>query len=308
MIFDYDILDETEKINFALRSLYKSFDYKQYRMSKFEEYDLYSRNKDFLVSDSVITFTDTNGKLMALKPDVTLSLIKNSKDLPDEVQKLCYSENVYRISRRTGSFKEIMQAGLEYFGKVDAEGVREVLKLALRSLETVGKESVLTVADLDILSVFADEITDNEEAKERIWKCIGEKNLHGISEVLKEFGIPEEKAATLKELLKIYGTPAEALPKLVALTKGTDAEARVKALSDYVTPLASEGNIVIDFSLTGDIKYYNGIIFKGYIAGIPESVLSGGEYDKLMKRMGRKSGAIGFAVYLDLLERVEVAE
>ncbi|MGN1194020.1 MAG: hypothetical protein ACI4SB_00895, partial [Acutalibacteraceae bacterium] len=34
-----------------------------------------------------------------------------------------------------------------------------------------------------------------------------------------------------------------------------------------------------------------------------ESVLSGGQYDKLMKKMGKKSRAIGFAVYLDLLEQ-----
>ena len=36
--------------------------------------------------------------------------------------------------------------------------------------------------------------------------------------------------------------------------------------------------------------------------GIPEGVLAGGQYDALMERMGRRSGAIGFAIYLDLLE------
>ena len=69
-----------EKVTFALRDLFSSYGYSRYKMSRFEEYDLYVRNKDFLISDSVITFTDTNGKLMALKPDVTLSIIKNGKD------------------------------------------------------------------------------------------------------------------------------------------------------------------------------------------------------------------------------------
>lgn len=64
-----------EKVIFGLRGLYRSYGYTQYKMSKFEEYDLYANNKDFLISDSVITFTDTNGKLMALKPDVTLSIM-----------------------------------------------------------------------------------------------------------------------------------------------------------------------------------------------------------------------------------------
>ena len=38
-----------------------------------------------------------------------------------------------------------------------------------------------------------------------------------------------------------------------------------------------------------------------------ESVLSGGEYGTLMHRMGRKSDAIGFAIYLDLLEGLNTA-
>jgi ATP phosphoribosyltransferase regulatory subunit len=78
----------TEKIAFRLRSLYNRYGYTQYKMSKFEEYDLYARNKDFLLSENVITFTDLSGKLMALKPDVTLSIVKNSRDDAENLQKL----------------------------------------------------------------------------------------------------------------------------------------------------------------------------------------------------------------------------
>ena len=73
MYFDESVLKSDEKVSLTLRSLYAKNGYTRFKMSKFEEYDLYSRNKDFLVSDGVITFTDTNGKLLALKPDVTNS-------------------------------------------------------------------------------------------------------------------------------------------------------------------------------------------------------------------------------------------
>ena len=53
------------------------------------------------------------------------------------------------------------------------------------------------------------------------------------------------------------------------------------------------------------MNYYNGIVFKGFISGICESILSGGQYDKLMRRMGRSSGAVGFALYIDLLETLD---
>ena len=51
------------------------------------------------------------------------------------------------------------------------------------------------------------------------------------------------------------------------------------------------------------MNYYSGLIFQGFIDGIPTGILSGGRYDNLMQRFGKKSGAIGFAVYIDLLER-----
>ena len=50
------------------------------------------------------------------------------------------------------------------------------------------------------------------------------------------------------------------------------------------------------------MSYYNGIVFKGFVNGVPSSILSGGQYDKLMQKMGKRSGAIGFAVYPDLLD------
>ena len=81
-------LKKYERTIFDLRAMYAQYGYTQFKIRKFEEFELYVRNKDFLDSVNVITFTDTNGKLMALKPDVTLSIVKNSKDVPGTVQKV----------------------------------------------------------------------------------------------------------------------------------------------------------------------------------------------------------------------------
>ena len=64
-------------------------------------------------------------------------------------------------------------------------------------------------------------------------------------------------------------------------------------------------HVNIDFSVVNDMDYYSGVVFRGFVDGIPEGILSGGRYDKLMRKMGRKAGAVGFAVYLDLLERLD---
>lgn len=131
-MIDTTILKSEEKAIFSLRSLYSKYGYLPYKMSKFEEYELYLRNKDFLVSDRIITFNDTNGKLMALKPDVTLSIIKNGEDIDGFKQKLCYNENVYRVSGSTHQYKEIMQTGLECIGDIDEYDAFEVITLAGR--------------------------------------------------------------------------------------------------------------------------------------------------------------------------------
>ena len=107
-----------------LEALCRKFGYAPYKMSRFEEYDLYVRNKDFLVSDQIITFSGSQGKLLALKPDVTLSIVKNAPDTPGVVQKVYYNENVYR------DYREILQAGLECVGDLGDYEIAEVALLA----------------------------------------------------------------------------------------------------------------------------------------------------------------------------------
>ena len=311
MNFDSGVLDNNEKITYALRSLYSRHGYSQYKMSKFEEYDLYSGNKDFLVSDSVITFNDTNGRLMALKPDVTLSIIKNNRGFKGGVLKLCYDENVYRVSKGTGSFREIMQIGLECIGEVDDFCIGEVLWLAAESLKTVSPDFVLDISDLDLIGAFIDNISSDAEIRKALMKCIGEKNLHGISAICAQNSIGESAAEPLKKLIMTYGTAREVLTQVKELAAGIGAESAADSLARAVSIFDNyefADRIHIDFSVVGDMKYYNGVVFKGFINGVPGSVLSGGRYDKLMARLHDNSKGIGFAVYLDMLEDINKEE
>lgn len=306
MDYDQSVLTGTERRIFALRTLYSRYGYRPYRMMKFEDYDLYSRNKDFLLSDRVITFTDTNGRLKALKPDVTLSLVRNLDDRPDDLQRLYYDENVYRVSERTNTFREIMQMGLECIGAAGNDLVTEVLDLAEKSLALLadGNEYVLKVSDLDLLMGIIDALSDSKRVKNELLRLAGNKNLHGLAEFCGANGITEEERRPLVELLKLYGPPETVIPKLDDICRGTGAEAEVGELRSVLEQFGSDRCIVLDFSITGDINYYNGVAFAGYIEGIPESVLVGGRYDMLMRRMKKKSRAIGFAVYLDNLARL----
>ena len=290
-----------EKVIFGLRSLYRSYGYTQYKMSKFEEYDLYANNKDFLISDSVITFTDTNGKLMALKPDVTLSLIKNIKDPGEGVQKLFYNENVYRISKGNQSYKEIMQVGLECIGDISQADIRQVILLAAKSLKSISDDCVLNVTDLDLLSQVIRQAEQAGAKAADIVKCVEEKNEAG----LKKLDLPENILTVLSALIRASGCPGQVLPKLISQLQGSWDTASLEALAQLISSMDDAqvlDMLQVDFSVVSDINYYNGIIFKGFVKGVPSAVLSGGQYDKLMKKMKRSSKAVGFAVYLDMLD------
>ena len=300
------VLKSEEKAVFTLRSIYDKYGYSQYKMSKFEEYDLYVRNKDFLTSDSVITFTDTNGKLLALKPDVTFSIIKDSKDKEGYIQKLYYNENVYRVSQKTHSFKEIMQVGLECIGDIDDYCLYEVLLLAAKSLKSISKSSVLDISHMGIVSSIMDSLELSKSQSNEILSYIGQKNSHQLDTALNEYAPKNKNAVLLKELVGIYGKPDEVIGRLENLLADTVAESafcQLKTVLQAFDDSNLKNLLRVDFSVINDLKYYNGIIFKGFVEGIPASILSGGQYDKLMRKMKRKSGAVGFAVYLDMLER-----
>ena len=301
MTFDENILKYDEKAVFALRQLYISHGYRQFKMSKFEEYDLYSKNKDFLVSDGVITFNDTNGKLLALKPDVTLSIIKNSKDEENCVERFFYNENVYRISENSHTYKEIMQTGLECIGNITNNDVCDVVSLAAESLALISNGFILNISHIGLVDALFNEY--GIAAYEETINAISSKSTDALKEICND-----AQYSALKVLIYSYENADASIEALKNVSLSDASKAALGELSDVYTKLKSQGiadKINIDFSILSSNSYYSGIVFKGYINGIANRVLSGGQYDKLMRRMGRTSSAIGFAVYLDTLERLE---
>ena len=288
-----------ERMVFALRKLYHSYGYSQFKMRKFEPYDLYMQNKEFLVSDGVITFTDTDGTLMALKPDVTLSIVKNFRKENSSIQKVCYDENVYRIAGAGRSYREITQTGLECLGNIGIYEIGEVIALAVKSLCCISEHSVLDISHMGIVSQLLKELSLTEEGTLQALQFLGEKNKDALICLL-----GTQKANKLLTLLDITGTISEALPKLKKLID-CDAIAELETLASMLNVSKLSDNVHLDFSIISDRNYYNDFVFRGYVQGIPSAVLAGGQYDRLMQKMNKDAGAIGFAVYLDQLELLE---
>lgn len=295
-----------ERAGLRLRELYRTHGYLPYRMSKFEPYDLYVGNKSFLVSENILTFTDTDGRLMALKPDVTLSIVKNAQPPAGALEKVCYSENVYRTTAAGMGFREIMQTGLECIGALDLAAMGEVLALAAESLALLGSGYLLDLEHTGLVSALLEPA--DETVRKNLLAELGRKNQSAINQICAQAGIGRTLAVRLGRLAGLYGPAGSVLPELEGLAQEAEAREALEELRGLCRILEGLGlleHIRLDFSIANDMRYYNGVIFRGYLPGLASGVLAGGRYDNLLRRMGKAGGAVGFAVYLDQLDRLE---
>ncbi len=294
-IFTYE-----EKVLFALRELFCNNGYTRFTMSRFEEYDLYANCKDFLVSDRIITFTDLDGRLVALKPDVTMSIVRQFARSGKATQKVYYNENVYRSAQGGRNFKEIMQTGVEFMGELDSTDICKTVALAVQSLNVISDNYILALSHPD----FVEGIIEAADAYDGALKFVRSKNASGLVDYCNEKNIDSDKTELLLKLITIHGKVEDCLEELCALKvndRTTKAVNEIKVIYDYLKECGIGDKVQIDFSIANNMDYYDGIVFQGYVQGIPQSLLSGGQYGGLMQKLGKKCAAVGFAVYMDEL-------
>ena len=305
MQLDLSRFSPAERSTLQLRVLYEGAGYRKFRCSHFEEYSLYQQNERFLSDSQVITFTDLDGKLRAIKPDVTLSIAKNAQPAAGECKKYYYTEQICRPSRESHTFSEISQMGLECIGAVGAAEQAEVVRLALESLASLEVPTVLEVSHMGYLTGLLDALNVPAEARARLLDFLRAKNAHELRTAALDTGLDDTAAAALTGLLDLHGPLGATLTKARAACLCDAQRNALEELQVLQNALGEDGRgTQLDLSMADEMEYYNGLVFTGYVAGIPRAVLKGGRYDYLMQRFTPGANAIGFAMYLDELERL----
>ncbi len=303
MEYKQDVLTVVENAGIELRRIYLSHGYTPYKMCKFEPYDLYAANRSFITGEHILTFTDINGKLMALKPDITISIMKGYQG---GEQRSYYNEYVYREGSTAREFREIPQAGVERIGHLDLCGEVEVLCMASESLDHISPGWIMNIGSMQILNGLLGETRCTQEIRERLLYCVKSKNRHEIEEICRTHGLGESVREAWKTLAVLYGPFGETLPVLEKFALNSlmqDACTELRSIEKALSFTPYSSRIHLDFSIISDLGYYNGIVFQGFIENVHAAVLSGGRYDHLAERFDKSAQAIGFAVYLDLLEQ-----
>ena len=288
-----------------IRKMYDSYGYKKISLPSFEEYDLYNENKDF-IDRNVLTVMSPNGKLLALRPDITLSVAKKiSKEQSLKYSKIYYQENTYNLTKYVG-YEEDEQLGIELIGKESTFLDFEIINLAVKSLDIINKKSMIVLSHAGFISSIFENFDLEYETKEQILDCINRKNSHDIQKILKK---NEHISENVKKL--IYKIPElsgnlENIEKELLKYEINDNTKKIlselKQLNSLLMKFYKKSKIVFDFSVVKNLNYYNGIILQGYIEDFPNVILTGGRYDKLFEKFGVDTGAVGFAILTDGLK------
>ena len=263
-------LIRSEEIILTLRSLYESYGYNRCNVGTFEQYDFYHKNKSALCGEDVLVFTDADGRLMALKPDVTMSIVKNVKDAPG-LRKVCYNENIYRIPTGGAGFRESVQTGLECIGNIDDYSTGEVLMLAVKSLKRIGDSGfILNLSHIDILDGLLDCAKIDKADRDPILKAVEQKNIPALKDLAKALNVEKTYLDSLITLTTLYGTLQDSISTVKELSKGDkmmNAVSELEKIKDLMDAYGLGDRVYLDFSIRGGDDYYSGLIFRGFLEG-----------------------------------------
>ncbi len=164
---------------------------------------------------------------------------------------------------------------------------------------------MLTLSHAGFITALLDALQVPQGLRDGLLRFVRQKNTEGLLQYCAAKNLPEENATALSNLISLYGTLADNLPFLSDLCRNEKMEQAVKELSivsDALGSISEGNNARLDFSVMNNMQYYDGLVFKGFVNGLPEGILSGGQYGGLLQKMGRKATAVGFAVYLNEVE------
>lgn len=297
---------ERRSVQAALTRLFSQRGYSEIITPEEEFYDLFAMTGAAMPQEEIVKIIDRSGKICVLRPDCTTPIARVAATrLKDMVlpQRFYYNQTVYRSSfGHQGQNGEIPQCGIELIGAKGKKADLEVIATAVDALRACGLERFhIELGHADIYPAFARRLDMYDEARETMRSLIESKNFAALNDFLTPYG-DRAGVRAIQRLVYLFGGP-EVLDEAEALAGEMPA---IGHLRDIYTQLSQSGYgdyIRFDLGLVNHIGYYTGPIFRGYVEGAGNAVLSGGRYDQLCASFGRPAQATGFAVDVDQVAR-----
>jgi ATP phosphoribosyltransferase regulatory subunit len=275
-----------------------------------EYYDVFDGIPGGLDQTEMYKLFDSDGRILVMRPDLTIPMARvTATRLAGAVFPLrfCYRGQVFRTRQNFGGMRhEWTQCGVEIIGGDPGRADLDCLEAAVSVLlESGASRPKLELGQADFFKGLAEELSLDEAETELIRGYIEKKSFGNVQGYLKNREKPLKPSGmeALMDLPWLFGGP-EVLKKARVHTRHPKAAAALDQLEALYAALRRMGlgeYLSFDLGMVHQLGYYTGIIFRGYVKGAGDCVLSGGRYDRLLDRFGMDKKAVGFGVNVDLL-------
>jgi ATP phosphoribosyltransferase regulatory subunit len=290
--------------------VFAGWSYDEIILPMFDYHDLFARGMGAEQAERTYRFTDRDGALLALRPELT-SLVARTVATrflgrPRPVR-LCYSGEVFRYDEPAErAAREFHQLGVEHIGARGAAADLEMLLIASEVLTALGLADFrIALAHVDFFNGVASFLALDADDRSALRELIDRRNSLALDDFLRTRapGVEAERREAFCQLTQIAGQD-EVLARAREILVNERSRAAVDELSALYAALQAIGlaeNFDIDFGEAGGLEYYTGLTFKVYVPELGVEVGGGGRYDNLIGSFGAPEPAVGFSFALDAL-------
>jgi ATP phosphoribosyltransferase regulatory subunit len=290
--------------------IFDGWSYAEIILPIFDYADLFSLGMGKEQAEMTYRFTGRDGKLLALRPDMTSLVARTiATRFRESVRpiRLSYSGEVFRWDEpRGGRQYEFHQIGLEHIGSDRLEADTEVLVIVIELLKKLGLQGfTVTLSHVDFFKGIAENLKLDEENRRQLRDMIDRKETDPINDFLKPYAVEASREAfckltTLAGKREIINEARE----LVTNEKSSAALDNLERVYAIAEELGIDTHIDIDLGDVGGLDYYTGLTFKIYAEGLGAALGRGGRYDRLLENFGAPEPAVGFSLCLDWLAQL----
>ena len=290
----------------GLVRLFLAWGYKEVITPTFEYHETLKAGAPDTADDSSFRFFDRNGRMLALRPDMTTPIarvaVMRMKEYPLPLR-LFYLANVFRQEEtQAGRQCEFYQAGVELLGAGGVAADAEVVTLAVESLLAAGlTDFQVCLGQVDFISGIMSEAGLDAPTGHKVKQALIERNMVGLAELLEECRMEPGIRQLLQQLPMLHGKK-EMLQEIKGQVKNKISQAALDNLAEIYDLLEHYGidrYVMFDLGIIRDFDYYTGMVFETYTTGLGYPICGGGRYDRMAAAFGREQPATGFAMGIE---------
>lgn len=298
-----------------INSINKVFDlwgYKEVMTPSIEFYESFRYEHSGIKEENVYKFFDSKGRILALRPDMTIPIVRlvstRFKNMNSAI-KLRYCANIYKVFEEfSGKRNEYTDCGIEFISKEKEFSDLEALIIAIDSLKSIGISNFkIEIGEINFLKSAIEDLCISEEEKTTLARLIEKKEIESLNKFLNTINIDESIKKFFLNLPLTFGSGLGVLSKYKEMSfncKMLNSVRYLEKLAEDLRVIGYDKYLSFDLGLTPRLSFYTGIIFRGFMEGSGNIVLSGGRYDNLIGNVKKDFGAIGFSINVDELESI----